>query len=260
MPLKNFCPRATVASAHASLNRSCSVVELFQALVLCFYQLQAAAVVVGRSAAESSNGGCEAQAAVFQLASLGAVVAHGVGLQRAVLRLVVFGEPSSGIQRRFRRYATLGSGGAVAAADALAAPRPARLRLRKQARPRRRAPRPRRGQELHAALRRGAGVRRARRALPGLQAVLPRRGHADAGVPVDGGARGVGRRHRRVAPRALARRHPGRRAHARLRARRHALAAEARRPGRVRSPRFRAPTRARRRRTRRSSTAPTCRS
>ena len=96
VPLKNFCPRATVASAHASLNRSCSVVELFQALVLCFYQLQAAAVVVGRSAAESSNGGCEAQAAVFQLASLGAVVAHGVGLQRAVLRLVVFGEPSSG--------------------------------------------------------------------------------------------------------------------------------------------------------------------
>ena len=44
VPLKNFCPRATVASAHASLNRSCSVVELFQALVLCFYQLQAAAV------------------------------------------------------------------------------------------------------------------------------------------------------------------------------------------------------------------------
>ena len=64
VPLKNFCPRATVASAHASLNRSCSVVELFQALVLCFYQLQAAAVVVGRSAAQSSNGGCEAQAAV----------------------------------------------------------------------------------------------------------------------------------------------------------------------------------------------------
>ena len=30
VPLKNFCPRATVASAHASLNRSCSVVELFQ--------------------------------------------------------------------------------------------------------------------------------------------------------------------------------------------------------------------------------------
>ncbi|KAH8067740.1 hypothetical protein JL721_7296 [Aureococcus anophagefferens] len=88
VPLKNFCPRATVASAHASLNRSCSVVELFQALVLCFYQLQAAAVVVGRSAAESSNGGCEAQAALFQLGSLGAVVAHGVGLQRAVLRLV----------------------------------------------------------------------------------------------------------------------------------------------------------------------------
>ncbi|KAK7250210.1 hypothetical protein SO694_000066114 [Aureococcus anophagefferens] len=118
VPLKNFCPRATVASAHASLNRSCSVVELFQALVLCFYQLQAAAVVVGRSAAESSNGGCEAQAALFQLASLGAVVAHGVGLQRAVLRLVVFGEPSSGIQRRFRRYATLGSGAAVAASAA----------------------------------------------------------------------------------------------------------------------------------------------
>ena len=150
--------------------------------------------------------------------------------------------------------------GPSAGLPALAAPRGARLRLRKQARPRRRAPRPRRGQELHAALRRGAGVRRARRALPGLQAVLPRRGHADAGVPADGGARGGGRRHRRVAPRALARRHPGRRAHARLRARRHALAAEARRPGRVRSRRFRAPTRARRRRTRRSSTAPTCRS
>ncbi|KAH8087736.1 hypothetical protein JL720_7056 [Aureococcus anophagefferens] len=105
VPLKNFCPRATVASAHASLNRSCSVVELFQALVLCFYQLQAAAVVVGRSAAESSSGGCEAQAAL-PARPLGAVVAHGVGLQRAVLRLVVFGEPSSGIQRRFRRYAT----------------------------------------------------------------------------------------------------------------------------------------------------------
>ncbi|KAH8064606.1 hypothetical protein JL722_1483 [Aureococcus anophagefferens] len=125
VPLKNFCPRATVASAHASLNQSCSVVELFQALVLCFYQLQAAAVVVGRSAAESSNGGCEAQAALFQLASLGAVVAHGVGLQRAVLRLVVFGEPSSGIQRRFRRYATLGSGAAAASAAGAAGARSA---------------------------------------------------------------------------------------------------------------------------------------
>lgn len=111
VPVKKAIPY--VRRAHAHLNRECTIVELNTTLLVCLYQLQAVAVVSGGL---GIRGVCEAQAFLFQWASLASVFVHGVVYERMIVRLVVFCEPSSSCQRRFRRWATTSLGSSLVCA------------------------------------------------------------------------------------------------------------------------------------------------